>query len=85
MDSNTLFCRRDSILYSQQYLSSNAQEYGYAQWDACPLYGYVIFSVGNQTFVEPICRYHKVQTMVDSLDADSDVCCDDPPTVHASA
>ena len=70
MGADAIFCRRHTVLHSQQHIRSHVQEYGHAERNAGPVHQHAIFPLGNKTILEPVRRYNQKQEVVDHNHAD---------------
>ena len=70
MGADAIFCRRHTVLHSQQYIRSHVQEYGHAERNAGLIHKPALSSMGHQAPLESVCRHNQEQEMVDRHNAD---------------
>ena len=80
------FCTRHSIFYRKQHLRDDVYQNGRTERRNGLVHKPALSAMDYQTLLEPVCRHHQDQKMVDPFHADSDVCGIHPAdAVHSTA
>ena len=86
MGTHLVLCTRHSIFYRKQHLRDDVYQNGRTERRNGLVHKPALSAMDYQTLLEPVCRHHQDQKMVDPFHADSDVCGIHPAdAVHSTA